>query len=470
MISVGGTAVRITAPADGVAVFAPTLITLQVNAVTSGSNSLTKLEFFDGGMLLGTMNVSGNNVSVGYSLIDVAAGSHVYTVKATLGNGSIVTSAPVTVNVLMPADVVLSTLGSYFLAPTGIDLYAGVTPTAGTTIAKVEFFNGSSLIGTVTAAPYMFRWTNVAAGNYVVTANATDSQMLAGTPAPVSLTVGSSVTIQLSAVLNGSTVNDDAIQVSGSVGAPPNSAVTVNGQLASVTSTGQFFLNNLNHQAGVNSVTATVTAPDGQTASQVISITRSTVPATFVVTAPAGGLATATSPYDAAVTVENPGNGAFATVSVTCYDPAPGLVSTTLGTFDCSYTVPGVYTMRVTVKDALGGLIHEVVRTVKIDAPIDRFRMLTTTYSGVVERLKAGNIDGAVGSFTNTIREKYRAAFSQAGANLATMVNGFGTVRSLELIGDLAEISVVRTTIDGDLVFSVQLILDGDGIWRIDGF
>ena len=57
-----------------------------------------------------------------------------------------------------------------------------------------------------------------------------------------------------------------------------------------------------------------------------------------------------------------------------------------------------------------------------------------------------------------------------AGSHVYTVKAGFGTTKGLQLIGDLAEVSVVRSTIDGDLVFSVQMIRDGDGVWRIDGF
>ena len=468
-ITVGGTAVRITAPADGTALAAPAEITLQISAVTANGNSLTKLEVFDGASLLRTFNVSGNSININYGLLDVETGSHVYTVKATLNTGTVVTSEPVTVNVQAAAAVQLSTLSNFYLAPAAIDLYANVTPAANTTITKVEFFsNGNTLIGTVTAAPYNFRWSSVVAGSYVVTAKVTDSRGLTTTSAALNITVSSSVSIQLNAALNGSTVNEDAIYVSGTVGAPPNSAVNVNGQLASVTSGGQFYLNDLSLQPGVNTVMATVTALDGQTANQVISITRSTAPATFVVTVPAGGLATAASPFAALVTVENRGNGVFATVTVSCDDPGAGLVSATLGSFNCSYTAPGVHSVRVTVRDAGGGVVYEVVKVVTIKSPYEQIANVKAVYTGLIDRLKAGDKAAALKMFFGHAQSKYDAIFTALGANLALAASQLGDIKGVTVDDEIAEIVVTRMVAGQQRTFLIQLSRGEDGIWRIE--
>ena len=60
-------------------------------------------------------------------------------------------------------------------APGNITLSATAADTEGGSISKVEFFSGTTLLGTATAAPYTFNWTNVPAGNYVITAKATDN-------------------------------------------------------------------------------------------------------------------------------------------------------------------------------------------------------------------------------------------------------------------------------------------------------
>src|SRR5262245_6821876 len=67
--------------------------------------------------------------------------------------------------------------GAVFAAPGTITLSATATPTSSSRpIRKVEFFRGTTLIGSDTTAPYSITWSNVAAGSYTLTAKATDSQ------------------------------------------------------------------------------------------------------------------------------------------------------------------------------------------------------------------------------------------------------------------------------------------------------
>ena len=65
--------------------------------------------------------------------------------------------------------------GAQFVAPTNITLAAEATSTAGA-IAKVEFFYGDRKLGEAVAIPYAFTWTNAPAGNWCLSAKATDVQ------------------------------------------------------------------------------------------------------------------------------------------------------------------------------------------------------------------------------------------------------------------------------------------------------
>ncbi|MTI20796.1 T9SS type A sorting domain-containing protein, partial [Fulvivirga sp. RKSG066] len=62
------------------------------------------------------------------------------------------------------------------------------------TIAKVEFFEGSTKIGEDTSSPYSFNWENVAAGSYSLTAIATDNIGSSTTSSQVNITVNSQPT------------------------------------------------------------------------------------------------------------------------------------------------------------------------------------------------------------------------------------------------------------------------------------
>jgi hypothetical protein len=80
--------------------------------------------------------------------------------------------------------------GASFTAPATVSLAASASESGGT-IAKVAFYNGSTLLGTATTAPYTYTWTNVPAGTYSLTAQATDTDGATAASAPVTITVSS---------------------------------------------------------------------------------------------------------------------------------------------------------------------------------------------------------------------------------------------------------------------------------------
>ena len=94
-----------------------------------------------------------------------------------------VPNVPPTVSMTSPAN------GSTFTTAATITLTASAADSDGT-IQKVEFFHGgTNLIATVTAAPYTYDWTNMAAGSYALTAKATDNLGGVTTSSAVNITV-----------------------------------------------------------------------------------------------------------------------------------------------------------------------------------------------------------------------------------------------------------------------------------------
>ena len=73
--------------------------------------------------------------------------------------------------------------GSSFILPTVIGLAANASDPDGF-IAKVEFYDGATLIGTVTTAPYTYAWSTATAGSHTITARAHDSTFGITTSAP----------------------------------------------------------------------------------------------------------------------------------------------------------------------------------------------------------------------------------------------------------------------------------------------
>ena len=80
--------------------------------------------------------------------------------------------------------------GAQYTAPASVTLTA-TAGVSGGTISKVEFYNGTTLLGTATSSPYSYTWTNVAAGNYTLTAIAYSNNNMTTPTASASITVNS---------------------------------------------------------------------------------------------------------------------------------------------------------------------------------------------------------------------------------------------------------------------------------------
>jgi len=101
-----------------------------------------------------------------------------YSYFSSLGGGN---ASPV-VALTAPAN------GASFNAGTTINLTATASDSDGS-VAKVEFFQGTTKLGEDTSSPYSYSWTNAAAGSYSLTAKATDNAGATTTSSSASITV-----------------------------------------------------------------------------------------------------------------------------------------------------------------------------------------------------------------------------------------------------------------------------------------
>lgn len=75
-----------------------------------------------------------------------------------------------------------------YAAPASVSLAAAAADSNGT-ITKVEFYQGAKLLGTATAEPYSYTWSNAPAGSYVLTAKAYDNYGARIASIPVNVSV-----------------------------------------------------------------------------------------------------------------------------------------------------------------------------------------------------------------------------------------------------------------------------------------
>jgi len=99
-----------------------------------------------------------------------------------LGTCSATANQPPSVALTAPAN------GASFASGAAITVSANASDADGS-IAKVEFFRGSTSLGSDSSAPYAVTWNNAGAGSYQLTAVATDNQGATATSAARSITV-----------------------------------------------------------------------------------------------------------------------------------------------------------------------------------------------------------------------------------------------------------------------------------------
>lgn len=150
---------------------APGSVLLIANAEAYDS-TIANISIHKGSTLLGTVKAGTNT----FAWNNVPAGTHVLTAVATDSRGLWSRSAPLSVTVTGNAapTVALTATLTGATAPGSIALSATASDSDGS-ISKVEFFNGTALLATVTQAPYTFTWSNVAAGSFSLSARATDN-------------------------------------------------------------------------------------------------------------------------------------------------------------------------------------------------------------------------------------------------------------------------------------------------------
>ncbi|MER2998426.1 Ig-like domain-containing protein [Pontibacter populi] len=200
--------VALTAPADNQSFVAPATINMAANA--SDNSSVTKVEFYNGESKIG----EDATAPYEYSWSGVAAGTYQLTAKATDDQNAVTASAIINVTVTaavnkLPAiSISAPTDGSTFTVPATIAITATATDEDGE-ISKVEFFNGNTKLGEDTAAPYEYTMTSVIAGNYSITAKATDDKNGVTVSAKVDVSVNEAANklpaISISAPTDGST-------------------------------------------------------------------------------------------------------------------------------------------------------------------------------------------------------------------------------------------------------------------------
>jgi regulation of enolase protein 1 (concanavalin A-like superfamily) len=181
--------VTLTAPSAGSPFTAPATIDM---AATAGDTdgTVSRVEFYRGSTLVGSDTTSPFTAS----WTGAPAGTYSLTAVAVDDDGARTTSPAVSVNVgtstnQLPTVALTSPFqNEVFTAPVSIYILATASDPDGS-IARVDLYQGTTLLKSDTSSPYSFNWTNVAAGTYQLTAVARDNGGATRTSTPINVTV-----------------------------------------------------------------------------------------------------------------------------------------------------------------------------------------------------------------------------------------------------------------------------------------
>ncbi|MDJ1480078.1 Ig-like domain-containing protein, partial [Cytophagaceae bacterium YF14B1] len=185
--------VALTSPSANAGYQTGATITATASA-TDSDGSIAKVEFYAGAVKIGEKTASPYSVTWSTT----TAGTYSLTAKATDNKGSVTSSSAISITVsTQPAAnklplVSLTNPVANASYPTGssINLTATATDADGS-IAKVEFYVGTTKVGEKTSSPYSFSWNATTAGTYALTAKATDNKGGVTTSSAVNVTITS---------------------------------------------------------------------------------------------------------------------------------------------------------------------------------------------------------------------------------------------------------------------------------------
>jgi len=183
--------VSITAPSNNATYIAPASVNITAT-VADADGTISKVELYNGSTLLTTLTASPYT----YAWTNVATGSYSLTAKAYDNSTGITTSSVVNISVNASGNasptvsITSPTNNATFTAPATVAITATASDSDGS-IAKVELYNGATLLTTLTSAPYTYSWTSVAAGSYSLTAKAYDNLNAVTTSSAINITVNS---------------------------------------------------------------------------------------------------------------------------------------------------------------------------------------------------------------------------------------------------------------------------------------
>lgn len=370
--------VSLTAPATGTTTDAPA--TIRIAADANDQDGIARVEFYNGAVLLGT----DSSAPFEYLLNNVQPGTYTFSVKAVDVKGYTSTSATAAVTVVNSNPEVVLTApasGSNLETPASVRIAANASDVDG--IARVEFYQGTTLLATDNSAPYEFMWTSVAPGTYTISARAIDVKGYTTTTPSTAITmVNAAPVVALTSPVAGSSFQAPATVVVAANASDADGIARVeflrNGVVVNTDSVAPYGFTWTNAAGGTYSFTARAIDTRGlATTSAAASITIAGDKPIVKLTSPVAN-AIFTAPGSVRLTAT--ASDADGIQRVEFYQGTTLLITEKTAPYDQTWSnvAAGTYTVQARAYDKLGNMTLSNVATITVKAPV-----LTTTNTTV---------------------------------------------------------------------------------------
>jgi hypothetical protein len=322
--------------------------------------------------------------------------------------------------------------------------------------------SSASLLDATTSAP---RLTPDLAGLYVVQLVVNDGA-LDSVPSMTTVTAkasGSGVTLLITQPTAGALVHGARVLVRGTVQAPPNVGITVNGSTAALEA--ETFAAIVPLGAGENLIDVRATIVEGEAARAAVTVTADNTAETLSLRAQ---LKSGVVPMQARFEFDRTSDVPIQSLWLDADgDGTPEIVTTDPTTvLGAVYSNAGVFVPRLRITD-VESHVSEAITVVPAHDPAGVDALLVSQWNGMLDRLLVADTQGALAYVDPARRESFARVFTVLGGDVPSIIAGFGPLKGRAIGVDVAEY-FVRRTIDGEpRAFFVYFVRDASGVWRI---
>jgi len=367
-------------------------------------------------------------------------------------------------------------LTSHFTVDTIPPRFLAVSPADGSTVngfdvtiegrvddpaASVQLIDDAGAMISMAGTPFAFL-TNLKPGWNPLTLVTRD---LAGNAASTSLRLyRSGLDAVITSFIPGSVVDTDSLNVSGTYTGAENTGITINGVVA-LTDAQNFYVNNLPLTAGLNTLTITMTGPDGKVVTKSVTVT-SSGPAAFQASVePQSGIA----PLKVRFSGRLRDDSSITSLSLDADgDGSVDLVTAGSGTSpEFSYDTPGMYRPKLVAVDSQGRS-YEQTLAVRVRDPAEADEFFAHLWNGMNDSLRRGDMSAALTYLNTTAKAKYTPVFQTLLPQMPSIIASYSPPTRLSVTESIGEYAITRPYQGATRVYLIYFLQDADGVWRID--